>query len=375
MATDQQTDFSHGIASVTGVLVTNLGTPDEPTTAGLRRYLAEFLWDPRIVEIPRVLWWVILHGVILRVRPAKSAHAYQRIWTDDGSPLLSISRKQSQLIQSQLEQRFPGPVAVALGMRYGRPSIAEALRQLRAANARRILVLPLYPQYSAATTASSFDAVADELKTWRWVPELRMIAHYHDDPGYIDALATSIREYWSEHGQSDRLLFSFHGMPRRTHLKGDPYFCECQKTARLVAEKLQLDEGRWQVVFQSRFGREEWLKPYADRTLEELGRSSDVKSVDVVCPGFSADCLETLEEMNMLNREAFLGAGGERYHYIPALNDRADHIDAICSLVIKHCQGWIGDHDGSPDFNLNPTKQTELLEKERQRAIAMGAPR
>ncbi|MDX1251493.1 MAG: ferrochelatase [Gammaproteobacteria bacterium] len=364
-----EADYHHGTPSVTGLLVTNLGTPDAPTTPALRRYLAEFLWDPRIVEIPRPVWWLILHGVILPFRPKRSAHAYQSIWTDEGSPLLAISRRQAAALQAALEQQFSGPVKVVLGMRYGNPSIADALHELRKAHARRILVLPLYPQYAAATTASTFDAVADELKTWRWVPELRMVQHYQDDPLYIAALAASIRESWAAHGQAERLLFSFHGIPKRSFLAGDPYFCECQKTARLVAEQLQLPAERWQVTFQSRLGKAEWLKPYTDKTLEAWGKEG-VKSVDVVCPGFSADCLETLEEIAMLNRGIFLEAGGEKYRYIPALNDRPDHIQALAALVMRHTQGWV---ETNPAWNA--AQQAIEAEASRRRALAMGAQR
>lgn len=361
MSMDQSgKDYAHGTAPMVGILVTNLGTPDAPTPAALRRYLAEFLWDPRIVEIPRPVWWMILHGVILRTRPKRSAHAYQSIWTNEGSPLLVIARQQAAALQSVLAQQMGGLVKVALGMRYGNPSIADALNELRQANVQRILVLPLYPQYAAATAASTFDAVAAAFKTWRWIPELRMITHYHNDPAYIKAIAASVREHWAQHGQAEKLLLSFHGIPKRCLLAGDPYYCECHVTARLVAEQLGLPQERWQVAFQSLFGREEWLKPYTNETLESWGKSG-VKSVDIVCPGFSADCLETLEEMAMLNRGVFLKAGGERYSYIPALNDRPDHIQALAALVVKHTQGW---HDESATWDAAAS---------RRRAIAMGA--
>ena len=332
-------DYSHGTAECTGVLITNLGTPDAPTTKALRRYLAEFLSDPRVIETPRLIWWLILHGVILRIRPPRAAHAYGKVWTDQGSPLLAISKQQAQALQQSLTTRFKGQVRVALGMRYGNPSIPAALEELRRAGARRLLVLPLYPQYSATTTASTFDAVADVLKTWRWQPELRFVNHYHDDAGYIRALTDSVRAYWAEHGEPERLMFSFHGLPKRYLLAGDPYYCECNKTARLVAEQLGLPADRWLLTFQSRFGREEWLRPYCDHTLREWGKAG-VKRVDVLCPGFSADCLETLEEIDQQNRAIFLNAGGGAYHYIPALNDSAAHIAMIADLVAHHSQGW-----------------------------------
>lgn len=360
-------DFKHDNQIVTGVLVTNLGTPDAPTPAALRRYLAEFLWDERIVDMPRALWWVILHGFILRARPARSAAAYRNVWTEDGSPLLSISRRQIEKIRQELAQRLSGPVVVELGMRYGNPSIASAMDKLQAANAHRILVLPLYPQYSCSTTASTFDAVSAAVKKWRWVPELRFVNQYHDEVGYIEALASSIRESWSERSQPDRLLFSFHGTPKRFHTEGDPYFCQCHKTARLVAERLDLPDDRWQLTFQSIFGREEWLKPYTIETLRELG-ASGTRSVDVVCPGFSADCLETIEEIGMENRDAFLNAGGEAFHYIPALNDRDDHVQALASLVQKHTAGW---PESALDWNAH---QQDAENKERlKRARAFGA--
>ncbi len=321
-----------------GVLLLNLGTPEAPTPAALRRYLAEFLWDPRVVEMPRPLWWLILHGVILRTRPRRSAAAYARIWTGHGSPLLLHARTQRAGLEERLRARWPG-ARVVLGMRYGRPAVAEALAELREAGVRRLLVLPLYPQYAAATTASAFDAVTGELRRWRWLPELRFVNHYHDDPGYIAALAASVRDYQAGHGEPDHLLMSFHGIPMATFLAGDPYYCECQKTARLLARELGLEEGRWTVSFQSRLGPKEWLRPYTDRTLRRLAREG-VKRVQVICPGFSADCLETLEEIAMENREVFMAAGGREYGYIPALNGRADHLDALAGLVERHVEGW-----------------------------------
>lgn len=332
-------DHRHDATECLGVLLVNLGSPDAPTPAAVRRYLAEFLWDPRVVEIPRPLWWLLLHGMVLRTRPRRSAHAYQRIWTDEGSPLRVISEGQTRALQRVLADRYGDRVRVALAMRYGNPSINAGLALLRAAKARRIVVLPLYPQYSAAATGTVFDAVAAELGTWRWVPELRFVNHYHDDAGYLAALVASIRESWERHGRAERLLFSFHGVPKRSLQAGDPYYCHCQKTARLAAERLGLPEGHWQIAFQSRFGRAEWLQPYTDKTLLQWA-GDGIKQVDVVCPGFAADCLETLEEIAMLNKEAFLAAGGERLHYIPALNERPDHIAALANVLAKHIQGW-----------------------------------
>jgi len=332
--------YSHESLPTTGILLINLGSPDAPTTPALRRYLAEFLADPRVTEMPRWLWWLILHGIILRVRPRRSALKYQKIWTETGAPLLNISNSQIQAIHQAVEAHFFGPMMVALGMRYGSPSIAAGLEYLRQANARRILILPLYPQYSSATTGSVFDAVADVLKRWRWLPDIRFISHYHDHPGYIHALSTQIKNYWNKHGIPDKLLFSFHGIPKRFFLAGDPYYCECQETARLVTEQLELSKEKWQVVFQSRFGREEWLKPYTDHTLAALGKKG-VGRVDVICPGFAADCLETLEEIDIENRQIFIQAGGKEFHYIPALNDNVEHIQALLELVVQHTQGWL----------------------------------
>ena len=332
-------DYRHDSPSCTGILLTNLGTPDSASTADLRKYLAEFLSDPRVVELPRILWWPVLHGIILRTRPKKSARAYNKIWTERGSPLMEISIKQLNAVRDSLRIRIKGPIQVELAMRYGNPSIKSALEKLRQLNVQRLLVLPLYPQYSAATTASTFDAVARVLQTWRWLPEIRMLNHYHDNNAYINALVDSIREHWAEHGKGERLLFSFHGLPKHYFLAGDPYFCQCHKTARLVAEQLELADGLWQVSFQSRFGAREWLKPYTDQTLSDWGRQG-VKNVSVICPGFAADCLETLEEINMQNRGFFLNAGGENFSYIAALNDHTSHIHALTELVLENCRGW-----------------------------------
>jgi len=333
------TGFEHDMPENLGVLMLNLGTPEAPTPTAVRRYLAEFLKDPRVVEVPRPIWWLILHGVILRVRPNRSAKAYQSVWTDRGSPLLDVARRQAAGLHLLLKQRIGEGVRVELGMRYGKPSAAEALARLKAANVRRLLVLPLYPQYSATTTASTFDAVTNELSTWRWLPEIRFINHYHDDPGYIDALAESIRSAWAEHGEPERLLFSFHGIPKRYFMAGDPYHCHCHKTARMVTQRLGLQDDHWMVAFQSRVGRDEWLQPYTDETLKLWG-ADGVKSVHVIAPGFSADCLETLEEIDVENRRYFLDAGGQSYHYIPCLNDDPQHLNMLAGLVERHCAGW-----------------------------------
>jgi ferrochelatase len=365
-------DYSHDSSSRLGVLLTNLGTPDAPTTAAVRRYLAEFLSDPRVIEVPRLIWWFILHGYILRTRPQHSAKIYKSIWTNEGSPLLSFSSKLAAAVQLKLDQLLPGPVQVELAMRYGNPSIRAGLEKLRQGNAQHLLILPLYPQYSATTTASTFDAIADVLKKWRWLPELRMINHYHDDHNYINALANSIRTHWQHRGRSEKLLFSFHGIPKHYFAAGDPYHCECHKTARLVAEVLGLEESDWLVTFQSRFGPREWLQPYTDVTLKELARKG-IKNVNVICPGFPADCLETLEEINIQYRALFLTCGGEEFNYIPALNDHTPHIDVLSILIIQHCQGWpevSGNRSNqsiSNEINLRGQRVQKLLEKEKPR--------
>ncbi len=362
-------DYDHKTMPCTGVLLCNLGSPDAPTPEAVRRYLAQFLWDPRVIEMSRPLWWLILHGIILRVRPKRSAHAYQSVWTEEGAPLIAISKRQAEALQRALESRIPGPVKVEMAMRYGQPSIAAALQRLQQASARRILVLPLYPQYSATTSASIFDAVMDELKSWRWLPEMRYVNHYHDDGRYIQALAASIRDQFERDGQPQRLVFSFHGMPRRYFLNGDPYFCECQKTARLAAEALGLNKEQWMVTFQSRFGREEWLRPYTDKTLEKLPRQG-IKKVALVCPAFAADCLKTLEEIAVENRGIFLEAGGESFSYIPALNDRPDHIEALAELALRHMQGW---PELSEEWNVSHVSRD--AEVTQARARALGAKR
>jgi ferrochelatase len=332
--------WEHGTLPAVGILLVNLGTPEQPTTRGLRRYLREFLWDPRVIELPRLQWWLILNLFVLTTRPRTSAALYRKIWTPEGSPLLRTCRRQADAIEQSLKTTFGNPLYLALGMRYGHPAVGEALAELRAMGCRRLLVLPLYPQYSATTTGSSFDAVARELTRWRWVPELRTIHYYYDDPAYISALASSIKEAWNDGGRPDKLLFSFHGVPQRYFDSGDPYFCHCQKTARLVAEELALDDALWEVAFQSRFGREEWIKPYTDQTVAAMARAG-IRHLDVVCPGFSADCLETLDEIDGLNRGLFLDAGGEEFRYIPALNDRSDHIRVLLQLLERNLQGWM----------------------------------
>jgi ferrochelatase len=319
----------------TGILVSNLGTPDAPTPPALKRYLREFLRDPRVIDLPRWKWFPLLELLILPRRAPKSAEAYAKVWTAEGSPLLSISKRQRAMLEEALK------LPVVLGMRYGNPSIASALDELAARGCPRVLVLPLYPQYAAATVASTFDALGDALRRMRVVPEIRTVRSYHDDRGYIGALARSVLEAWEKGGPGKRLLLSFHGLPRRYVDLGDPYRGECEETARLLAAELGVE---CKVAFQSRFGREEWLRPYTDETLVAWGREG-LESVDVLCPGFSADCLETIEEIDQQNREFFEHAGGGRFRYIPALNDRADHVEALAAVARRSLAGWLPQED------------------------------
>ncbi|MDB5890977.1 MAG: Ferrochelatase [Polaromonas sp.] len=334
--------YQHGQApralSTTAVLLCNLGTPDAPTPAAVRRYLAEFLSDHRVVEIPRAVWWLILHGIILRVRPKKSAAKYASIWTAEGSPLKVWTEKQALMLRGYLAVRGQ-PADVRYAMRYGNPSIASQLDQLKAEGVTRVLIMPAYPQYSATTTASVFDAVYIWASKVRHLPELRFVNHYHDEAGYINALADRVKAHWQANGRAEQLIMSFHGVPERTLKLGDPYHCECHKTARLLAVHLGLKPGQYQVTFQSRFGKAKWLEPYTEPTLIKLA-STGVKSVDVMCPGFTGDCLETLEEINMEARHAFMEAGGKSYNYIACLNDSPVWLAALADLTINHLSGW-----------------------------------
>ena len=334
-----QTNYEHGQPVRTGVLLVNLGTPEEPTAKGLRPYLRQFLSDPRVIEWPAWLWKPILNGIVLLVRPKKSAKLYASIWTENGSPLLVYSQSIVDQLQAGLQPTWGDAIQVELAMRYGRPSIKEKLEKMRQNNVQRILILPLFPQYSATTTATIYDAVFDELRRWRWSPELRTITGYHDHPTYIEGLAAGIEHYWHENGRSDRLLYSFHGIPQNYFDKGDPYHCFCHKTARLVSERLDLNRDQYEVCFQSRFGPEEWLQPYTDKTLGKWAHDG-LASVDTVCPGFAVDCLETLEEMDEQNRELFLEAGGKQYHYVPCLNDGPAQMALIQDLVTTNLLGW-----------------------------------
>jgi ferrochelatase len=333
-------NFNDGQTPSIGVLLTNLGTPQAPETKALRSYLREFLWDPRVVEIPRLLWWFMLHGVILNIRPPRSAHSYRSVWTERGSPLLLHTQDQADALRAALQEQHGEHLLVEFAMRYGEPAIADVVHAMLQRGVRKLLVLPLYPQYSGATTGSTFDALAADFTQRRWLPQLRFVNHYHDHPRYIAALADSVRAWRETHGSADHLLFSYHGVPQRYLQQGDPYHRECLATTRLVAQALGLQEGDYQTTFQSRFGREEWLRPYTDATLKGLP-AQGIKSVQVISPGFAADCLETLEELAVENRDYFLGAGGERYEYIPCLNSSPGHISALASIANEHLAGWL----------------------------------
>jgi ferrochelatase len=355
--------FAHGQAPATAVLLCNLGTPDAPTPAAVRRYLREFLSDPRVVEIPRLAWLPLLHGVILPLRSAKSAAKYASIWTPDGSPLKVWTDRQAKLLQGWLGEAGHR-VQVRYAMRYGSPSIASQLDALKAAGATRVLVLPAYPQYSGTTTASVVDDVNAWARRVRHVPELRFVNRYHDDRGYIDALARTIETYWRATGRPDHFVMSFHGVPERTLRLGDPYHCECRKTARLLAARLGLAPEQYTVSFQSRFGRAKWLEPSTDATLRALARRG-VARVDVACPGFTGDCLETLEEIAQEGRDAFLTSGGKAFHYIPCLNADGAWIEALGRIAARHLAGW--PTQDAPD--------AAALAASRERAVASGAAR
>jgi len=343
------------------VLLVNLGTPDEPTASALRRYLAEFLSDPRVVEIPRLVWLPILHGIILRTRPARSAAKYASVWMPEGSPLAVWTQRQTAALDQALKSSGHN-LLVRHAMRYGNPSLPSVLDELRRAGVTKLLVLPLYPQYAAATTASIHDKLAQWTAGARRMPELRFVTEYHDDPAYIQALADKLQAHWQEHGQGDKLVLSFHGVPERSLLLGDPYHCQCYKTGRLLREALGLPPERVLITFQSRFGKAKWLEPYTEPTLIELARQG-VQSVDVMCPGFVADCLETLEEIAQEAREAYLAAGGKRFSFVPCLNDSAPWIAALQGLVERQLKGW-------------PTLQTQdeaAASAQRELALKLGA--
>ncbi len=360
MAYLTEPDFKHGAGEKTGILLVNLGTPDAPTAKAVRPYLKQFLGDPRVVEIPRAVWWLILNGIILNTRPKKSAAKYASIWLKTGSPLRVYSEKQAILLKGFLGERTRAPFVVDFAMTYGNPSIPDALLRLKEQNCQRILIVPMFPQYAASATGPVYDQVFSTMRQMRNLPGVRIIKHFHDHAGYIRALAANINDYWTKNGRPEKLLMSFHGVPQYTLNKGDPYHCECHKTGRLLAEELGLAAHQYTVSFQSRFGKAEWVKPYTTATLKELGKQK-IRRVDVVCPGFVADCLETLEEIAMEGREDFQHAGGGEYHYIPCLNDNDQWIHALTDLVIDNLQGWL------------PRTDSAELEQGRLRALAMGA--
>ena len=361
MAYLKEPEFKHGQVSRTGILLINLGTPEAPTAAALRPYLKEFLSDPRVVEIPRPIWWLILNGIILNTRPKKSAAKYAAIWTKDGSPLKVHTAKQTKLLKGWLGEKIASPLMIEYAMRYGQPAIAATLAQMKVAGCERILLLPLYPQYAASSTGTALDAAMAWWGKLRNQPALRSVRSYHDHPAYINALVANIHNYWQRHGRPDVLLISFHGVPRYTLDKGDPDHCECRKTARLLTEGLGLTEQQCRVTFQSRFGRAEWLQPYTDKTLGELGKAG-VNRVDVIAPGFTSDCLETLEELAMEGRDSFLTSGGKEFNYIPALNEHPAWIAALGQIALENLGGWV---------SATPDKDAAERQRQQSKQLAM----
>lgn len=358
--------FRHDQANRIGILLINLGTPEAPTAGALRPYLKEFLSDRRVVEIPRALWWPILNGIILNTRPAKSAEKYAAIWQPGGSPLKVYTEQLTRLLQTELAGRNDCPLLINYAMRYGRPSVASVLAEMKAKGCDRLLIVPLYPQYAASSSATALDAVYHYLLQTRNMPDIRTVRHYHDHPGYIASLRQSVEDHWAEHGRPDCLLMSFHGTPRRSLDQGDPYHCECLKTGRLLAESLGLNSSQYRITFQSRFGRAEWLQPYTAKVLAELGKQG-TKRVDTLCPGFAADCLETLEEIAMEGKATFLAAGGGEFHYIPALNTRPAWVAALADIVLAQLAGWL-------PSDWNAETESNLLTERQRRSRDAGCP-
>ncbi|MDO8895299.1 ferrochelatase [Nitrosomonas sp.] len=353
--------YQHGSPHRTGVLLINLGTPDAPTAQALRPYLKEFLSNPRVIEIPRLIWWPILHGFILPFRPKASAEKYAKIWMPEGSPLKVHTERQTTLLREALQTRLQNPPIVEYAMNIGKPSVATVMAKMQAQGCERILVIPLFPQYAASSTAAAMDNVFSVLNRMRNLPSIRTVKQYHDHPGYIAALAQNVRDYWDAHGRPDKLIISFHGTPRASLDKGDPYHCACQKTGRLLAEALALESNQYSVCFQSRFGRAKWLTPYTAATLEQLGKEQ-TQRVDVICPGFVSDCLETLEEIAIEAKNTFTQSGGKEFHYIPCLNERSDWIQALADITCTHLQGW-----------LDMAVTEEAAKLSRKLALEMGA--
>lgn len=370
MAYKPEPSFKHGTLPATGILLVNLGTPDEPTAPAVRRYLKQFLSDSRVVEIPKAIWWLILNGVILNVRPKKTAKKYASIWMKEGSPLRVYTSRQAQMLRGFLGERMIGAtpqLKVEYGMRYGNPSMESAIDKLKAAGCDNILVLPLYPQYAASTTGATMDELGRVLAQIRNVPGIRLVRSFHDHPAYIKAVAKNVMAEWMKIGRpnfaTDKLLMTFHGLPKFHLDKGDPYHCHCHKTARLLADELGVKPDQYVVTFQSRFGRAEWLQPYTDKALEALGKKG-TKRIDVICPGFAADCLETLEEIADEGRITFLQAGGSEFHYIPVANDTQPFVGALMEIALENLQGWIGQDRDTMKLDAQSSAQ---------RAKAMGA--
>ena len=356
--------YQHGTIEKTGILFVNLGTPTSPTTEALKVYLKEFLSDPRVVEIPKLLWWPILNLIILNFRPKRSAEKYASIWSKNGSPLRFFSEKQVEKVEKELILKGIN-VKVMLAMRYGKPSIEEAIKELKKQSINKILILPLYPQFSASTTATVFDKVFEQLIKMRNPPAIRTVKSFHDKKYYVESIAESVKNFWSINRKPQVLIFSFHGIPKRSLLKGDPYHCQCHKTARLVASELNLDDHEWKICFQSRFGKAEWLKPYTTETVIDMA-SKGISSINVICPGFTSDCLETLEEIAMELKDDFLNAGGTNFNYIPCLNDSNLGISLLTNLIEEETSGW-----NNTNESIELTKKN--AEKQRQRALELGA--
>jgi ferrochelatase len=358
MSFRKEPPFVHGTVARSAIVLVNLGTPDAPTRGAVRRYLKEFLSDPRVVEIPRLVWWFILNLIILPFRSGKSAAKYASIWSRDGSPLKVHTQQQAALLRGALGERGHDALRVTMAMRYGSPSLPEVLDKLKAEHCERVVILPAYPQYSSTTTGSIYDAVFGHYQKVRNIPELRMVKHYHDHDSYLEALHDSVLAYWDAHGRGQKLVMSFHGVPKRTLLLGDPYHCECHKTARLLAARLRLKPDQYMVTFQSRFGKAEWLQPYTAPTLQQLARDG-LERVDVICPGFTSDCLETLEEIAIEAKHDFEQAGGKQFHYIPCLNEQPSWIAGLAEIAEQHLIGW-------------PTMMTPAQREAEQRAAETG---
>ncbi len=356
----KEPSFAHGTAPKIGILLINLGSPEAATPAAVRTYLREFLSDPYVVEIPRPIWWLILNLFVLNTRPKASAARYAQVWTKEGSPLKVHTERQANLLRGYLGERLKQPHVVDYAMRYGKPSIASKLETLKAQGCDRILLLPLYPQYSASTTATVFNTAFEIIGRMRNQPAVRTVKHFHDHEGYVKAVAQNISDDRVKNGRGDHLLLSFHGVPRRTLELGDPYHCECLKTGRMIAEQIGLKPEFYTIAFQSRFGRAEWLKPYTTEVISQLAKKK-IARVDVVCPGFVSDCLETLEEIAIEAKTGFLNAGGRELHYIPCLNERDDWMHALTDIVLKNVLGW------------NNTATPDNLKNSHEHALRLGA--